>query len=586
MHSHRGDFAANRRLILISAIALVIGLVCSVVADALLGLIHLFTNLFYFHHFSFAAHEPAGHALGWLAVLVPVVGGLIVGLMARFGSERIRGHGIPEALEAILFGKSVMQPRVAVLKPLSSAVAIGSGGPFGAEGPIIMTGGAFGSILAQWIHLTSAERRTLLVAGACAGMTAVFGTPIAAVLFAVELLLFEWRPRSLVPVAAACAVAAAMRPLLLGAPPLFPVASHESLGALGLVCAAGVGLVAGLVSSLITTALYKVEDAFAKLKLHWMWWPALGGVAVGLLGMVEPRALGVGYEVIGDLMHGGVVPRAALILLAVKCSMWLIALGSGTSGGVLAPMLIFGACLGTIESTILPAASPGLWPLVSMAAILGGMMRVPFTAVLFAFELTLDVHALPPLLIAAVTAYAVTVLVMKRSILTEKVARRGFDLFREYAVDPLERVRVSEVMTSDVLTIPGSTAVGELLERRFGVARKHRGYPVLDDEGRLVGVLTGADLVDLPATAVAATATAQDLVRTNPVVVDGRESCRVAAERMATAGVGRLPVVDPDDRRRVIGIVTRSDLLKPRIRHLEEEHRRERLLGRGVGSSA
>jgi chloride channel protein, CIC family len=586
MHSLRGDFAANRRLILISAIALVIGAVCSFVAFVLLGLIHLFTNLFYFHTFSLVAREPAAHALGWLALFVPIAGGLIVGLMARFGSERIRGHGIPEALEAILFGKSVMQPRIAILKPLSSAVAIGSGGPFGAEGPIIMTGGAFGSILAQWIHLTGAERRTLLVAGACAGMTAVFGTPIAAVLFAVELLLFEWRPRSLVPVAAACAVAAAMRPLLLGAPPLFPVASHASLGAMGLVCAAGVGLVAGLVSSLITTALYKVEDAFARLKLHWMWWPALGGVAVGALGLIEPRALGVGYEVIGDLLHGGVAPRAALLLLAIKCAMWLIALGSGTSGGVLAPMLIFGACLGTLESSVLPAASPGLWPLVSMAAILGGMMRVPFTAVLFAFELTLDVHALPPLLIAAVTAYAFTVLVMKRSILTEKVARRGFDLFREYAVDPLERVRVSEVMSSDVMTIPGSTSVEDLLERRFGVARKHRGYPVVDDGGRLVGVLTGSDLVDLPATALASTVTAQDLVRTNPVVVDSRESCRVAAERMATAGVGRLPVVDPDDKTRVIGIVTRSDLLKPRIRHLEEEHRRERLLGRGVGSTA
>ncbi len=581
MHSLRGDFAANRRLLLLSAIALGIGLIASLVADVLLALIHLFTNLFYFHQFSLVAREPAGHALGWLAASVPVLGGLIVGLMARFGSERIRGHGIPEALEAILFGKSILQPKIAFLKPLSSAIAIGSGGPFGAEGPIIMTGGAFGSIVAQWFHLTAAERKTLLVAGACAGMTAVFGTPIAAVLFAVELLLFEWRPRSLVPVAVACAAAAAMRPWLLGAPPLFPVESHGYLGALGLIAAAGVGLVAGAVSSLITSALYKVEDAFGKLKLHWMWWPALGGVAVGVLGWVEPRALGVGYEVIGDLLHGNVALQAAALLLAVKCAMWLIALGSGTSGGVLAPMLIFGACLGTIESRFLPNAGAGLWPLVSMAAILGGMMRVPFTAVLFAFELTLDVHALPPLLVAATTAYAFTVLVMKRSILTEKVARRGYDLFREYSVDPLERVRVGEIMTRDVMTIPGSTTVAELLDRHFGGSRKHRGYPVVDDTGRLVGVLTGASLVDLPDTVVATTATAQDLVTARPVVVDERESCRVAAERMATAGVGRLPVVAPDDPARVVGIVTRSDLLKPRLRHLDEEHRRERVLGRG-----
>jgi len=580
MHSLRGDFAANRRLLLIAAIALGIGLIAAFVAYGLLALIHLFTNLFYFHQFSLAAREPAGHALGWLAASIPVLGGLIVGLMARYGSERIRGHGIPEALEAILFGKSILQPKIALLKPLSSAIAIGSGGPFGAEGPIIMTGGAFGSIVAQWFHLTAAERKTLLVAGACAGMTAVFGTPIAAVLFAVELLLFEWRPRSLVPVAIACAAAAAVRPWLLGAPPLFPVESHEYLGAFGLIAAAGVGLVAGVFSSLVTAALYKVEDAFGRLKLHWMWWPALGGVAVGVLGWIEPRALGVGYEVIGDLLHGNVALRAAALLVAVKCAMWLIALGSGTSGGVMAPMLIFGACLGTIESSVLPAAGAGLWPLVSMAAILGGMMRVPFTAVLFAFELTLDVHALPPLLVAAITAYAFTVLVMKRSILTEKVARRGYDLFREYMVDPLERVRVGEIMTRDVMTIPGSTTVAELLDRHFGGSRKHRGYPVVDDDGRLVGVLTGASLIDLPDTVVASTATAQDLVRTHPVVVDARESCRVAAERMATAGVGRLPVVAPDDPARVVGIVTRSDLLKPRLRHLDEEHRRERVLGR------
>jgi len=580
MHSLRGDFAANRRLLLIAAIALGIGLIAAFVAYGLLALIHLFTNLFYFHQFSLAAREPAGHALGWLAASIPVLGGLIVGLMARYGSERIRGHGIPEALEAILFGKSILQPKIALLKPLSSAIAIGSGGPFGAEGPIIMTGGAFGSIVAQWFHLTAAERKTLLVAGACAGMTAVFGTPIAAVLFAVELLLFEWRPRSLVPVAIACAAAAAVRPWLLGAPPLFPVESHEYLGAFGLIAAAGVGLVAGVFSSLVTAALYKVEDAFGRLKLHWMWWPALGGVAVGVLGWIEPRALGVGYEVIGDLLHGNVALRAAALLVAVKCAMWLIALGSGTSGGVMAPMLIFGACLGTIESSVLPAAGAGLWPLVSMAAILGGMMRVPFTAVLFAFELTLDVHALPPLLVAAITAYAFTVLVMKRSILTEKVARRGYDLFREYMVDPLERVRVGEIMTRDVMTIPGSTTVAELLDRHFGGSRKHRGYPVVDDDGRLVGVLTGASLIDLPDTVVASTATAQDLVRTHPVVVDARESCRVAAERMATAGVGRLPVVAPDDPARVVGIVTRSDLLKPRLRHLDEEHRRERLMGR------
>lgn len=568
----RGDFSADRRLIRLSAISIAIGAACALVAALLLSLIAAFTNVFYFGRLSLAPRSPAGSSLGLLAALVPAAGGLVVGLLARYGSEKIRGHGIPEALEAILYGRSVISPRVALLKPVSSAISIGSGGPFGAEGPIIMTGGAFGSIVAQRFHLSAAERKTLLVAGAAAGMSATFASPIAAVLLAVELLLFEWKPRSLVPVALASAVAAALRPWLLGPGPLFPVAPHAAVGWNGLLPAALVGLAAGAFSSLLSGALYGLEDAFEHVPVHWMWRPAIGGLFVGLGGLLQPRALGVGYDVIGDLLKGRLAVSLVVALVAVKCGIWLVSLASGTSGGVLAPLLIMGCGLGAVEAALLPAAgSASLWPLVSMAAVLGGMMRAPFTAIVFALELTHDVEALPPLLVASVAAYAFTVLTMKRSILTEKVARRGRDVFREYEVDPLERFRVSEAMTGEVVSIPASLPAGELYARFFASGVKHRGYPVVDAEGELVGVLTMSDLVERSLEQPGAARTAGSLVRREPIVAFRDETCRVAAERMAASGIGRLPVLSDEEGRRLVGIVTRSDLLKPRLVRLEDE---------------
>ena len=391
--------------------------------------------------------SPAANHLGWFAVLVPVAGGLVIGLMARYGSERIRGHGIPEALESILISGSKVTPRLAVLKPISAAISIGSGGPFGAEGPIIMTGGALGSVISQLFRLTAAERKTLLVAGAAAGMSATFATPIAATLLAVELLLFEWKPRSAIPVALASATAGAARRYILGLGPLFPVPHHAIfIGPQGLLGCVLAGLLAGGLSALLTIGVYAAEDSFMKLPIHWMWWPAIGGFAVGLGGMIFPQALGVGYDTIQSLLQGD-VPRAVIAgVLLVKSAIWVISLGSGTSGGVLAPLLMMGAALGGVEAIFLPNEGAGFWPLVSMGAILGGTMRAPFTAILFALELTHDVNALLPLLVAAMLAHGTTVLLLKRSILTEKVARRGFHLTREYATDPLEVLLVREAM--------------------------------------------------------------------------------------------------------------------------------------------
>ena len=433
-----GDFTATWRLVPISLAAIAIGLLSAYVALALLKLIGLFTNLFFFQRWDFALVSPAGNQLGVLVVLVPVAGGLIIGLMARYGSERIRGHGIPEALESILINGSRIEPRLAVLKPLSAAISIGSGGPFGAEGPIIMTGGAFGSMLAQLFKLTSAERKTLLVAGAAGGMSATFASPVAAVLLAVELLLFEWKPRSMIPVALASATAAAARRYVIGLGPLFPVPPHPIfIGPGGLLGCAIVGLSAGALSALLTLAVYAAEDAFKRLPIHWMWWPALGGIVVGLGGLVFPQALGVGYDSIGALLQGDVPGRVLLGILLVKSIIWSVSLGSGTSGGVLAPLLLMGGALGGVEAMVLPDLGAGFWPLVSMGAILGGTMRSPFTGVVFALELTHDVNALLPLLVAVTLAHAFTVLALRRSILTEKVSRRGYHLSREYAIDPL-----------------------------------------------------------------------------------------------------------------------------------------------------
>ncbi len=578
---HKRDFATNARLPRIALLAAGIGLLSTLAAFALLSLIHLFTNLFFFQRLSFADRTPATNALGAWVIAVPVIGGLIVGLIARFGSDKIRGHGIPEAIEAILFGKSRMSPKVAILKPLSSGIVIGSGGPFGAEGPIIMTGGAIGSLLAQFVKLTAAERKTLLVAGATAGMTAVFGTPVAAVLLAVELLLFEWRPRSFLPVALACTVAGFSRAVFFGTAPLFPLETAPADTASLFSCLIA-GLLSGALASGLSIALYKVEDLFGKLPIHWMWWPALGGIAVGIGGFLEPRALGVGYDVIGDLLHQHIALQVALALLLVKAVMWVIALGSGTSGGVLAPLLMLGAELGAVLSHILPGSQPALWPLVCMAATLGATLGAPLTAIVFAFGLTHDANALLPLLGATLVAHGFAAVMMKRSIMTEKIARRGYHIYREYGVDPLERHDVGEVMTpaASVVAIDASMPVAEVEARYFGARQSHRAYPVVRD-GHLLGIVDRAMLDARHARCPHGTPpdqlpVADVLPRRTPDVALAHETCRLVATRLAVLGLERLPVVHDAQLLRITGIVSRSDLVKPALQHFDDEHKRER----------
>jgi chloride channel protein, CIC family len=544
---HLGDFDVTPRLLLITAIALPIGALVAGVAWCLLRLIGLITNLVFYQRWGTALVAPgAEHHSPLLILLAPVCGGLVIGLVARYGSEKIRGHGIPEAMDSVLTSGSKVQPRVALLKPIASAIAIGTGGPFGAEGPIIMTGGAFGSIGAQLLNLSADERKTLLCAGAAAGMAAVFDAPLAAVLLAIELLLFEWRPRSFVPVAAAVAVAAIVRVPILGSGPVFPAPTGAlHLDAADYALCIVSGALAAALALVSTTLVYFSEDTFARLPIHWMWWPAIGGVIIGVGGLIVPQALGVGYDVIEAELNGTLALHLIVGILIVKTLIWSLSLGSGTSGGVLAPLLMIGAALGALMSHVFPEVAPGFWALVGLTAILGAAMRAPLTGVVFALELTHRYEALLPLLIAAATAYAISVLLLRRSILTEKIARRGVHVNHEYSVDPLEVLFVADVMSD-----PDQGAAADPAARPIPA-----------------GVPTGAN-GDGPAGAVAAGA---------PVVF-ADDTLRHVAYVMADSKRTVLPVADRAHPDAPIGTVRLEQLLEGRLRDLDEERRRDRPL--------
>jgi len=539
-------------------------------------LIGLVTNLAFYGRFSTSFASPAGNHLGPLVMVVPLIGGLIVGLMARYGSSAIRGHGIPEAMEQVLFNESRIPPKVTLLKPLSAAIAIGTGGPFGAEGPIIATGGALGSLVGQLIRVAADERKTLLAAGAAAGMSATFGSPVSAVILAIELLLFEYRPRSIIPVALASATAAATRAAIAGTAPVFAMSEvrQPSPGAIAIYVL--VGALAGLVATGATRAVYAIEDAFEKLPVHWMWWPLIGAVAVGVTGYVAPRTLGVGYDNIEALLSGDVVGLAAAALCAAKFVSWSIALGSGTSGGTLAPLLTIGSGFGSVAGMAAAWLLPGLGidlriaALVGMAAVFAGASRAVLTSVVFAFETTRQPLGLLPLLGGCAASYLVSSLMMRHSIMTEKIARRGARVPYEYAADFLGHVLVKDQASSPVVTLRSDEELAKVRARLADgtIAWKHQGFPVLDERDRLVGVVTRRDLLD-PASPPEGLV--RGLIRRPLAVVFEDSSLREAADHMVREGVGRLPVVKRDAPRTVIGIITRSDLLAAHARRLENE---------------
>ncbi|SFS82644.1 chloride channel protein [Saccharopolyspora flava] len=566
--SHLGDFTLRPRALLIAALAIPVGIASSLTAYLLLKLIGLITNLVFYQRLDTELVAPgAQHHPWWLILSAPIVGGLIIGLMARYGSEKIRGHGMPEALEAIVAKQSRVQPRVAVLKPVSSAVALGTGGPFGAEGPIIMTGGAVGSVIAQLLKLSSNERKALLVAGAAGGMAAVFNAPLASILLAVELLLFEWKPRSFIPVTLSVVVSTSIRGFLLGTAPLFPVDVAVAPSTSATALAAITGVTGGLFAVVVTWLVYRSEDAFAKLPFHWMWWPALGGVIIGIGGLIEPRALGVGYEVIEAMLTGHATVALIFGILTVKTLIWGLSIGSGTSAGVLAPVFLLGSALGAAEGLVLPEVFPGFWAMCGLAAVVGGVMRCPLTGIVFTMELTQAWDCLVPLTVASVVAYGVSALILKRSILTEKLARRKLHLTREYSTDPLEALFVHEVMSPE----PAVLAADAVLADVRGTTRHGELYPVVDGT-RLIGTTTHEALTACPGEVVAEAATAVS------AVIHPDDTLRTVAELLAVLDTTHLPVVDRDDPTRVRGVVGLTQLLRARKRGHHEEHHRQRYL--------
>ncbi|HEY1826037.1 MAG TPA: chloride channel protein [Acidimicrobiales bacterium] len=579
-----GDFTADASLLRLVPLGIAVGALGAGVALALLDMIGFFTNLLYYHRLSVHLVSPNANTLGAIALVIPIGGGLIVGLMARFGSEQIRGHGIPEAMENVLLRGSKIQPRLAILKPIASAISIGTGGPFGAEGPIILTGGAVGSIVGQLFRLTAAQRRALLVAGAAAGMSAVFGTPVAATLFGIELLVFEFKPRSMVLIALAAATADGIRMSMASAglvlpQPLFPVPAHAPLGGVVLLGAAAVGLATGLGAWVMTQAVYRTEDLFKKLTghLHWMWWPMIGGLIIGLGGLIDSRSLGVGYNTIHLELLGQLGMSALGLLLITKLVIWSVGLGGGTSGGILAPILMMGAAIGALMGHFLPGASVAVFALLGMAGSLGGVTRSPFTAIVFALELTHDVNSMLALLVAATIAHLTSVLILKRSILTEKVARRGFHVMREYAVDPLEATFVREVMDTDVYTVEPERLVSDFYQAlpEGSPQRRQRLFPVLDREEKLLGLLPWSVVLDAKERPDARVKDVM-ILATNVAFPD--EILRGVADRMVGAGLGVLPVVDREDDTHLDGLITYFDLLNARSKLLEEERHAERVL--------
>jgi CIC family chloride channel protein len=584
---------AGFRIILVSFLAAGIGLIAGCIAFLLYKLIGLFTNLAFYGHFSTAFVSARHNHLGWWVIPIPVIGGLIVGIMAKYGSPKIKGHGIPEAMEAVLVNRSRIQPRVAILKPISAAIAIGTGGPFGAEGPIIQTGGAIGSLVGQVMHVTAAERKALLACGAAAGMSATFNTPIAGVILAIELLLFEFKSRSFIPLVVASTLATAVHMQLLGAGPMFSVAAMDFAIPRALPFYLLLGVICGLAAVGFTRLLYWTEDLFEKLPIDELWWPAIGALGLGIIGYFVPRVLGVGYDTIGDILNANLALKVLVVVMIAKGIALVISLGSGTSGGLLAPMFMSSAAMGgalaIALNAIVPSAhlSAGAFALVTMGAVFGAASRATFSFIIFAFEITRDYNSVLPLMLVSVIADGIAMLLMpKASIMTEKLARRGLRIHQDYEADVLHHTVVSETMDREAPMIAGNLRLSDLADRiargEPGVSR-HQALMVLNEQDELAGIITRGDV--MRALEENSSMSVLEASSRNIVVTYPDETLHDAANKMLRYNIGRLAVVDHTNERRVLGYLGRQEVMAARLRRHDEEHVREPGWFRGLRSS-
>jgi CIC family chloride channel protein len=576
---------AQFRMVMVSFLAAGIGLLAGLIAFTLYKLIGLFTNIFFYHRFATDFISARHNQLGLWVILIPVIGGIVVGFMAKYGTTKIKGHGIPEAMEAVMVNRSLIQPRVAILKPISAAIAIGTGGPFGAEGPIIQTGGAVGSLVGQAFHTTASERKVLLACGAAAGMSATFNTPIAGVILAIELLLFEFKARSFIPLVIASTLATAVHMQLLGAGPMFKITAMDFGIPHALPFYLLLGLVCGLAAVGFSKLLYWTEDQFEKLPVDELWWPAIGALGLGIIGYFVPRVLGVGYDTIGDILNANLAWKLLLVVMVAKAVALVISLGSGTSGGLLAPMFMSSAAMGGVfamgVNRIIPAAnlSAGAFALVAMGAVFGAASRATFAFIIFAFEITRDYNSVLPLMLVSVIADGIAMWLMPRaSIMTEKLARRGLHIHQDYEADVLQQVRVSETMDPDIPKLPAEMKVSELsdlIARRDPEVCRHQGMFILDADGKLAGVITRGDIMRALDADPNGTSTLLDAGTRDVVVTYPDEMLHDASAKMLRNNIGRLPVVDRKDARRVVGYLGRPGIMAARLRRLHEEHVRE-----------
>ncbi len=567
----------NYRSIGLSFIAILLGITAGFIAQILTALIGLITNISFYGIISFEFSSPAQNHLGIGVVIIPIIGATIVGIMAKYGSAGIRGHGIPEAMEQILVNESRIQPRLTFLKPISAAISIGTGGPFGAEGPIIATGGALGSLIGQLLKTSADERKILLAAGAAAGMSATFGSPVSSVLLAVELLLFEFKPNSLVPVTLACVAATGVRIFFVGTEPIFALKDILQPSSLALVIYLLLGLIMGVCSVFVTKAVYFIEDQFDKLPIHWMWWPSIGAVAVGVIGYFVPLTLGVGYDNIANILNGDIFGQALIILVISKFISWAISLGSGTSGGTLAPLFTIGGGIGALIGSLILILFPNsgmdvrIAALVGMAAMFAGSARALLTSMIFAFEITMQPFGLLPLLSGCTTSYLISSLIMKNTIMTEKIVRRGVNVPHEYTADFLSQILVKDYSSKKIFSIKADEKVANvrawLISGEEGTL--HHAYPVIDSSNKLIGIVTRKELEIADNSEIQKI---REIIKSPLIIIFEDNTMRQAADTMALYKVKHLAVVSHDNQSNMIGFITHEDILMARKAYNEKEN--------------
>ena len=576
---------AEFRMVLVSFLSAGIGFLAGLIAYLLYNLIGLFTNIVFYHRFVFAFNSARNNHLGLWVIVMPVIGGIIVGFMAKYGSPKIKGHGIPEAMEAVLINRSRIQPRVAFLKPVSAAIAIGTGGPFGAEGPIIQTGGAVGSLIGQLVHTTASERKVLLACGAAAGMSATFNTPIAGVILAIELLLFEFKSRSFIPLVIASTIATAVHMQLLGTGPMFTVSAMDFGIPRALPFYVLLGGLCGLAAVGFCKLLYWTEDQFEKLPVDELWWPAIGALGLGIIGYFVPRVVGVGYDTISDILNANLALKLLIVVMLAKAVALVVSLGSGTSGGLLAPMFMSSAAMGGVfaltVNRVFPGShlSAGAFALVAMGAVFGAASRAAFTFIIFAFEITRDYNSVLPLMLVTVIAAGIAMLLMpSASIMTEKLVRRGLRIHQDYEADMLQQMSVSQTMDTEVPCVPADMWLVDLADRiarRDPEVTRHQALVITGADGKLAGIITRADVFRALDKDSHESMTVLDAGTRNVLVTYPDEALHDASAKMLRNNIGRLPVVDRKDPGRVVGYLGRQGIMAARLRRLDEEHVRE-----------